>query len=55
MARWPSRITDPNSPSASLIMNDGAGLVDVLPEITVLILMTGIFLGLGASLFSWDR
>jgi hypothetical protein len=36
-------------------MNDGAGLVDVLPEITVLIMMTGMFLGLGAALFSWDR
>ena len=37
------------------IMNDGAGLVDVLPEITVLLLMTGTFLGVGAYLFSWDR
>jgi ABC-type multidrug transport system permease subunit len=37
------------------IMNDGAGLGDVLPEATVLILMTGIFLGVGAWLFSWDR
>jgi ABC-2 type transport system permease protein len=37
------------------IMNDGAGLVDVLPEITVLLMMTGIFLGLGAYLFSWDH
>ena len=37
------------------IMNDGAGLADVLPEITVLIMMTGMFLGLGAALFSWDR
>jgi ABC-2 type transport system permease protein len=37
------------------IMNDGAGLVDVLPEIAVLLMMTGTFLGLGAYLFSWDR
>ena len=37
------------------IMNDGAGLGDVLPEMTVLVVMTGIFLGVGAILFSWDR
>jgi ABC-type multidrug transport system permease subunit len=37
------------------IMNDGAGLSDVLPEITVLLLMTVTFLGVGAYLFSWDR
>jgi len=37
------------------IMNDGAGLVDVLPEISVLLIMTGVFLALGACLFSWDR
>lgn len=37
------------------VMNDGAGLVDVLPEITVLLMMTGMFLGVGAYLFSWDR
>jgi len=37
------------------IMNDGAGLLDVIPEITVLLMMTGVFLALGAYLFSWDR
>lgn len=37
------------------IMNDGAGLTDVLPEITVLLAMTGVFLAAGAWLFSWDR
>jgi ABC-2 type transport system permease protein len=37
------------------IMNDGAGLVGVLPEIAVLLMMTAIFLGVGAYLFSWDR
>jgi hypothetical protein len=37
------------------IMNDGAGLADLLPEITVLLIMTGLFLSLGAFLFSWDR
>ena len=37
------------------IMNDGAGLVDVLPEFTILGIMSIVFLGLGASLFSWTR
>jgi len=37
------------------VMNDGAGLADVLPEITVLLIMTALFLSLGACLFSWDR
>jgi len=37
------------------IMNDGAGLVDVWPQIAVLLLMTGIFLSVGAYLFSWDQ
>jgi ABC-type multidrug transport system permease subunit len=37
------------------IMNDGAGLGDVLPEMSVLLVMTGLFLGVGAVLFSWDR
>jgi ABC-type multidrug transport system permease subunit len=37
------------------IMNDGAGLLDVLPQMAVLLLMTGGFLMLGAYLFSWDR
>ncbi len=37
------------------IMNDGAGLLDVLPELTILGIMSVVFLGLGASLFSWTR
>ena len=37
------------------IMNDGAGLLDVLPEFTILGVMSVVFLGLGASLFSWTR
>ncbi len=37
------------------IMNDGAGLLDVVPEMTVLVLMTLGFLSLGAALFSWNR
>ena len=37
------------------IMNDGAGLYDVSMEITVLLVMTLVFLAVGASLFSWNK
>ncbi len=37
------------------IMHDGAGLMDVGIEITILTLMTLAFLGLGAVMFSWNR
>ncbi|MEN8753382.1 MAG: ABC transporter permease [Desulfobacterales bacterium] len=37
------------------IMNDGAGLIDVGPELAVLALMTLAFLAIGAWLFSWNR
>ena len=37
------------------VMHDGAGLLDVSMEITVLMLMTAIFLTVGASLFSWSK
>jgi len=37
------------------IMNDGAGLSDVMPEIMILSAMTVIFLIIGASLFSWNE
>jgi ABC-2 type transport system permease protein len=36
------------------IMNDGAGLVDVFPELAVLTGMTVLFLVVGAWLFSWN-
>jgi len=36
------------------IMNDGAGLTDVLPEILMLSAMTVVFLVIGAGLFSWN-
>jgi hypothetical protein len=36
-------------------MNDGAGLIDVAPELTVLTAMTLAFLAAGAWLFSWNR
>ena len=37
------------------IMHDGAGLLDVSVEITILTLMTLGFLGLGAVMFSWNK
>ena len=37
------------------IMHDGAGLMDVGIEITILTLMTVGFLALGAGMFSWNR
>ena len=36
------------------IMNDGAGLVDVFPELALLTGMTVLFLVIGAWLFSWN-
>jgi ABC-type multidrug transport system permease subunit len=41
--------------AARKIMNDGQGLVDVVPEISVLLIMTAVFLTIGASLFSWRK
>ncbi|MBW2157822.1 MAG: ABC transporter permease [Deltaproteobacteria bacterium] len=41
--------------AARKIMNDGQGLVDVVPEISILLIMTAVFLTIGASLFSWRK
>ena len=41
--------------AARKVMNDGAGLWDVGPELLVLCMMTLLCLGVGASLFSWNR
>ena len=41
--------------AARKIMLDGAGLIDVSAEITILTLMTLGFLTLGAVLFSWNK
>jgi len=41
--------------AARKIMNDGAGLLEVSSEITILIGMTVLFLVLSASLFSWNK
>jgi len=36
------------------IMNDGAGLIDIAPELAILSGMTLLFLIIGARLFSWS-
>jgi ABC-type multidrug transport system permease subunit len=41
--------------AARKIMNEGAGLVDVAPQLSILTLMTMVFLSIGAALFSWTR
>jgi ABC-2 type transport system permease protein len=37
------------------VMNDGAGIGEVMPELTILAGMTVFFLAVGAGLFSWSR
>jgi len=37
------------------VMNDGARLADVTPELAVLIFMTAISIAVGAALFSWNK
>jgi ABC-type multidrug transport system permease subunit len=41
--------------AARKVMHDGAGLMDVGPQILILSLMTLGFLMLGAALFSWNK
>ncbi len=41
--------------SVRKIMNDGAGLMNLMPEITAMLLTTAIFLALAAVLFSWNE
>ena len=41
--------------AARKVMHDGAGLIEVGPEIIVLTLMTLGFLTIGAALFSWNK
>lgn len=41
--------------AARRVMNDGAGIVAIMPEIIVLAVMTMVFLSLGAALFSWSK
>lgn len=37
------------------IMNDGAGLTDISGSLSVLLIMTAVFLLLGSTLFSWNK
>lgn len=41
--------------AARRVMNDGATLIDVTPELIILFLFTIIFIGTGAALFSWNK
>lgn len=41
--------------AARKVMNEGAGLVVVMPEMAVLCAMTVGFLAIGAALFSWNK
>ena len=41
--------------AARRVMNDGANLVEVTPELTFLTLFTIIFISTGAALFSWNN
>ena len=41
--------------AARRVMQEGAGLVDVAPELALLLVSAGVFLALGAWLFSWTR
>ena len=41
--------------SARAVMLDGAGLVDIAPNLAALMLMSAVFLGLGASFFRWNQ
>jgi ABC-type multidrug transport system permease subunit len=41
--------------AARKVMHDGAGLIEVGPQIMILSLMTLGFLALGATLFSWNK
>lgn len=40
--------------AARAVMLDGAGLLEITPQLFVLLLMTGIFLAIGAWLFRWE-
>lgn len=37
------------------VMNDGAKLADVTPELAILVFMTAISIAVGATLFSWNK
>ena len=41
--------------SARAVMLDGAGLIDIAPNLAALVLMSAIFLGVGAGFFRWSQ
>lgn len=41
--------------AARAVMLDGANLIDIAPNIAVLVLMSALFLGIGASFFRWNQ
>ena len=40
--------------SARAVMLDGAGLIDIAPNLAALVLMSAVFLGVGAGFFRWN-
>ena len=41
--------------SARAVMLDGAGLIDIAPNLAALVLMSAVFLGVGAGFFRWNQ
>ncbi len=41
--------------AARRVMNDGATVLEVTPELALLMLFTVVFIGTGAALFSWNN
>lgn len=41
--------------SARAVMLDGAGLIDIAPNLAALVLMSAVFLALGAGFFRWSQ
>ena len=41
--------------SARAVMLDGAGLIDIAPNLAALVLMSAVFLGVGAGFFRWSQ
>ena len=41
--------------SARAVMLDGAGLIDIAPNLVTLVLMSAVFLGVGAGFFRWSQ
>ncbi len=41
--------------SSRAVMLDGAGLIEILPNLAALMLMSAVFLGIGAAFFRWNQ